>query len=160
MRGVRRFPRDDIPRPGGVIPGRRCLAAAPIGVATSTVLADGVAARLRESGAPPRKVEPTLPRSGLDALRLPTGFDAPSDPGAARGREDLRFRERADWRYLTAHPLGDMQRLVRQCGRAVADVYPAGEYFKGGNDGADVVFPVSADERNTPKFQGCMDRNP
>ncbi len=128
--------------------------------ATPTVLADGVEARLIEAEAALRAGQPALMLSRLDALRLSAGLGALADPGTAQGREELLFRERAYWLYLTAHRLGDLRRLVRQYGRAVADVYPSGEYFKGGNYGADVVFPVSADERNNPKFQGCVDRNP
>jgi len=62
--------------------------------------------------------------------------------------------------YLTAHRTGDLRRLVRQYGRPVASVYPSGAYFKGGVYGSDYVIPVSADERNNPRFQGCIDRDP
>jgi starch-binding outer membrane protein, SusD/RagB family len=127
---------------------------------TPTVLADGVEARLIEAEAALRSGSPSLMLARLNALRLPAGLGALTDPGTARGREDLLFRERAYWLYLTAHRLGDMRRLVRQYGRSVGEVYPSGSYFKGGDYGADVVFPVSADERNNPKFQGCIDRNP
>jgi starch-binding outer membrane protein, SusD/RagB family len=128
--------------------------------ATPTVLADGIEARLIEAEATLRAGQPSLMLARLNQLRLAGGLDALADPGSAQGREALLFQERAYWLYLTAHRLGDLRRLVRQYGRTVADVYPSGEYFKGGDYGTDVVFPVSADERNNPKFQGCIDRNP
>ena len=49
-----------------------------------------------------------------------------ADPGSARARQDLLFRERGFWMYLTSHRLGDLRRLVRQYGRPVAEVFPAG----------------------------------
>jgi hypothetical protein len=52
-----------------------------------------------------------------------------------------------------------MRRLVRQYSRAQNTVFPSGEYHKGGEYGADVNFPVSSDERNNPKFTGCIDRS-
>ena len=59
----------------------------------------------------------------------------------------------------TAHRLGDMRRLVRQYSRPQETVFPVGEYHKGGEYGSDVNFPVSSDERNNPKFTGCIDRS-
>ena len=54
--------------------------------------------------------------------------------------------------------LGDLRRLIRQYDRAENTVFPSGEYHKGGEYGSDVNFPVSSDERNNPKFTGCIDR--
>jgi hypothetical protein len=59
----------------------------------------------------------------------------------------------------TAHRLGDLRRLVRQYSRAQNTVFPSGAYHKGGSYGTDVNFPVSSDERNNPKFTGCIDRS-
>ena len=43
--------------------------------------------------------------------------------------------------------------------RTQETVFPTGEYHKGGAYGTDVNFPVSSDERNNPKFTGCIDRS-
>ena len=94
----------------------------------------------------------------LNALRALAGLPALTDPGSDVARTSLLFRERAFWMWGTAHRLGDMRRLVRQYSRAQNTVFPTGEYHKGGEYGSDVNFPVSSDERNNPKFTGCIDR--
>jgi len=127
---------------------------------TPTVLADGVEARLIQAEGSLRGGQFGAMFGTLDGLRAAVGMEPLVDPGTQLGRENVLFEERAKWLYLTAHRLGDLRRLVRQYGRTVAQVYPTGEYFKGGDYGTDVVIPVSADERNNPNFQGCIDRNP
>ena len=87
------------------------------------------------------------------------GLGALTDPGSEIARTNLLFRERAFWLWGTAHRLGDMRRLIRQYARAQNTVFPTGEYHKGGEYGSDVNFPVSSDERNNPKFTGCIDRS-
>jgi starch-binding outer membrane protein, SusD/RagB family len=52
-----------------------------------------------------------------------------------------------------------MRRLVCQYGRAQNTVFPTGRDHKGGEYGSDVNFAVSSDERNNPKFTGCIDRS-
>lgn len=89
-----------------------------------------------------------------------TGLAPLVDPLTQTGREDLLFRERAFWMYLTAHRLGDMRRLVRQYGRGTETVFPTGSYFKGGAYGTDVTMIPSADELNNHDWTGCTDRNP
>ena len=81
---------------------------------------------------------------------LPAGFGATGLTTSANPRRTTG---------CTAHRLGDMRRLVRQYGRAQNTVFPTGEYHKGGEYGSDVNFPVSSDERNNPKFTGCIDRS-
>ena len=54
---------------------------------------------------------------------------------------------------------GDLRRLIRQYGRTQDNVFPVGTFFKGGNYGTDVNFPVHVDEQNNPEFTGCADRN-
>lgn len=81
------------------------------------------------------------------------------DPGTATGREDLMFRERVFWMYLTGHRLGDLRRLMRQYGRAEDVVFPTGLGLKGFY-GHDLNLPVPFDELNNPNFTGCLDRNP
>jgi hypothetical protein len=81
------------------------------------------------------------------------------DPGTVTGREDLMFRERVFWMYLTGHRLGDLRRLMRQYGRLEDQVFPTGLGLKGFY-GDDVNLPVPFDELNNPNFHGCIDRNP
>jgi starch-binding outer membrane protein, SusD/RagB family len=127
---------------------------------TPTVLANGIEARLIEAEGALRAGQGAAMLATLNALRGNIGLDPLADPGTQAAREDVLFKERAYWLYLTGHRLGDLRRQVRQYARPVASVYPSGAYFKGSTYGTDVVFPVSADERNNPKFQGCIDRNP
>ncbi len=95
----------------------------------------------------------------LNAIRAIAGLAPLADPGNDIARTNLLFRERAFWMWGTAHRLGDMRRLVRQYSRTQETVFPVGEYHKGGEYGSDVNFPVSSDERNNPKFTGCIDRS-
>jgi hypothetical protein len=81
------------------------------------------------------------------------------DPGTPAAQQDMLFRERAFWMYMTAHRLGDMRRLIRQYGRTQDKVFPAGSYFKGGTYGADITLVPSQTETNNPNWQACTDRN-
>jgi hypothetical protein len=81
------------------------------------------------------------------------------DPVTPALRENLIFRERAFWMYLTGHRLGDMRRLMRQYLRLEDNVFPTGTVAKG-TYGDDVNLPVVFDELNNPNFTGCIDRNP
>jgi len=95
----------------------------------------------------------------LRAANVPA-LPALVDPGTATTRQDMLFKERAYWMWLTAHRMSDMRRLVRQYGRAASTVFPTGAYFKGGLFGSDVNLPIPFDEKNNPKFLDCTDRNP
>jgi hypothetical protein len=117
-------------------------------------------------------------RATHDSLRAkpPTYFNAPDPsvpPVAAMGplprfdtlsvvgRQDLHFKERELWLWLTAHRLGDLRRLARApYNRPPESVFPSGPYFKGGVYGTDYNFPVPFDETNNPNFAHCIDRNP
>ena len=76
-------------------------------------------------------------------------------------RLDQLFRERAFWFFGRGYRTGDMRRLIRQYGRAQANVFPTGGWHKGGNYGTDVNFPVPQAEQNNPSAGGasCLDRN-
>jgi starch-binding outer membrane protein, SusD/RagB family len=101
-----------------------------------------------------------------------SALPALTDPGTTEGRVDQFFEERALWLWLTAHRLGDMRRLVRQYGRAPADVFPVGPhgfyraaggtfvpgYPLGSTFADDMNLPLYADEANNPLFNGCLDR--
>ena len=81
-----------------------------------------------------------------------------ADPGTKTAREDLLFRERAFWMYMTAHRLGDMRRLIRQYERGAETVFPTGSYFKGGSYGTDVTLVPSQTETNNPEWTACANR--
>lgn len=125
----------------------------------SVVLANGIEARLIEAEAGFRGGTPGPAIAKLNDLRATAGLDPLTDPGSDLARTNLLFSERAFWMWGTAHRLGDMRRLVRQYSRPQNTVFPTGEYHKGGEYGNDVNFPVSSDERNNPKFTGCIDRS-
>ena len=125
----------------------------------NVVLASGIEARLIEAEAQFRAGTPGPAIATLNALRAFAGLNPLVDPGTDIERTNLLFQERAFWMWGTAHRLGDMRRLVRQYSRTEDTVFPIGEYHKGGEYGRDVNFPVSSDERNNPKFTGCIDRS-
>jgi hypothetical protein len=126
---------------------------------SDVVLASGIEARLIQAEAQFRAGTPGPAIGTLNALRAQAGLAALTDPGSEIARTNLLFRERAFWMWGTSHRLGDMRRLVRQYSRTQETVFPVGEYHKGGEYGNDVNFPVSSDERNNPKFTGCIDRS-
>jgi starch-binding outer membrane protein, SusD/RagB family len=150
-----------------------------------TAIANGVEARLIEAEAALQAGNPGTWLTTLNALRadaslvpsvFPTGWPTPTfpaltplaDPGTAAAREDLMFRERAFWLYLTGHRLGDLRRMVRQYARTADVIFPGGggkPYIidgnnKGGNFGTEVNLPIPFDELNNPNSTGCINRNP
>jgi starch-binding outer membrane protein, SusD/RagB family len=124
--------------------------------ADPVIQASGVEARLIEAEAAlqaPTNV--TLFLSKLNEARATVSGLAPlTDPGTQSAREDLLFRERAFWFYLTAHRLGDLRRLLRApYGRAAANVYPSGAYHKQGlTRGTQLSFVVPQPEENNPEY--------
>jgi hypothetical protein len=86
----------------------------------------------------------------------------PTSPTTQSAAVDMLFKERAYWLWLTGHRLGDMRRLIRQYGRTAATVFPVGNirYRPGQTYGNDVNLVIPFNERNNPKFKGCLDRNP
>lgn len=102
----------------------------------------------------------------LNALRAsPPGYtNSPAlaalvDPGTQPARVDLLFRERAFWMWGTGHRLGDMRRLIRQYGRAQNTVFPIGTFKNGGPYGTDVNLPITASERNNPKYTASCNKS-
>jgi hypothetical protein len=126
---------------------------------SDTPLATGIEARLIEAEVALKLNDNATFLAKINAARAAQGLGSVTLPGTARAREDLLFRERAFSLYLTGHRLSDLRRLVRQYGRTQDTVFPTGNYHKGGTYGSDVNFPVSADEKNNPKFSACIDRN-
>jgi hypothetical protein len=128
----------------------------------SVVVADGIEARLIEAEAQLRGNDFSGMTATLNALRQGApdfGLADLPDPGSLDEAVDQLFSERAFWLFATGHRLGDMRRLIRQYGRAADAVFPTGSYFKGGDYGADVNFPIPRSENSNPKFNGCLDRN-
>jgi hypothetical protein len=128
-------------------------------LASDVVLASGIEARLIQAESQLRAGTVGAAFATLNGLRATVGLGPLVDPGTEVARVNLLFRERAFWMWGTSHRLGDLRRLVRQYGRAQETVFPSGAYHKGGSYGSDVNFPVSSDERNNPKFTGCIDRS-
>jgi hypothetical protein len=145
---------------------------------TSVPLATGTEARLIEAESFLQAGDTTNFRATHDTLRAhpPTYLNSndPTIPAVAplgplprfdtltvAGRQNLHFKERDFWLWLSAHRLGDLRRLARApYSRAPESVFPTGAYFKGGLYGTDYNFPVPFDETNNPNFTQCLDRNP
>ena len=72
---------------------------------------------------------------------------------------DLYFREKAFWTFGRGQRLGDLRRLVRQYNRTPANVFPTGDFFKGGQYGSDMNLPIPQAEFNNQNFKGCLDRS-
>lgn len=81
---------------------------------------------------------------------LPTPADQPS-------ATDLFFREKALWQFGRGFRMDDLRRLVRQYGRSQDQVFPTGNFMRGGQYGSQVTFPVPDDEKTNTQFTGCMD---
>jgi hypothetical protein len=126
----------------------------------SVVVADGIEARLIEAEA---LLHPAGGFAGVTAAlnALRQGIGLPDLPNATTRDEaiDQLFSERAFWLFATGHRLGDMRRLIRQYGRTADQVFPTGDYLKGGAYGDDVNLPIPIEERNNPNSSGCLDRN-
>ena len=96
-----------------------------------------------------------------------TGMAALTDPGTPALRVAQFFREKAFWTFGRGQRLGDARRQIRQYGRPQTEVFPSGNYLKGGKFGTDVNFPIPQTEQNNPNystpagqtFNGCTDRN-
>ena len=95
----------------------------------------------------------------LGAVNTPV-MPALATPATQPDAINLFFREKAFWTFGRGQRLGDLRRLIRIYGRAAdgSDTFPAGPFFKGGNYGTDVNFPVTVDEQNNPEFKACTDR--
>jgi hypothetical protein len=130
---------------------------------SDALLASGLEARLIQAEAL-LSTNPGGWLTALNALRAAppayTGLTAPlpalADPGSQTAREDLHFRERAFWLYLTSHRLGDLRRLIRDYGRPAESVFPTGGYHKGGVYGSNTSLPLTIGEDTNPNFQGCL----
>jgi hypothetical protein len=103
---------------------------------------------------------PTRPVIGNTTVPAMPALATPATPAAAVA---LFFREKAFWTFGRGQRLPDMRRMLRLYSTYYPDentVFPKGVFFKGGNYGADVNFPVPGVEKNNPLFHGCIDRQP
>ena len=70
----------------------------------------------------------------------------------------LFFREKAFWTFSRGQRLNDERRLMRQYGRTEDQVYPTGNYFKGGTYGHTIQLPVTNSElRPTRSSRAALD---
>ncbi len=85
------------------------------------------------------------------------------DPGTPESRLTLLFNERAHWLFLTGNRLPDLRRLVRVYGRDREVVFPTGLYLFGASTygvyQSDINIPIPWNERRSPLFHGCMNRD-
>jgi hypothetical protein len=135
-----------------------------------TPVLSGLDARLIEAEARLRQSTPDI-QGMMDILntlrgtaQVLGGISSPvmpqlATPATTDEAINLYFREKAFWTFGRGQRLGDLRRLVRQYGRTQAQVFPTGQFFKGGTYGTDVNFPVTVDELNNPNFTACLDRN-
>ena len=133
------------------------------------VLASGIDARLAEAEAKlaandiagmmtilnDLRTNTTRPAIGLNTIPVMAALPTPADKNAAI---TLLFRERGFWTFGRGQRLADLRRLVRQYGRTDDQVFPTGQYFKGGQYGTDENIPVPNSEQVNPLFHGCIDR--
>jgi len=133
------------------------------------VLASGVDARLYEAEAKLQANDIAGMMTILNALRTATprpvialttvpAMPALATPANQADATTLLFREKAFWTFGRGQRLPDLRRLVRQYGRTDDQVFPSGNYFKGGTYGADENFPIPDSEKVNPLFNGCTDR--
>ena len=94
----------------------------------------------------------------LGAVNTPVMAALPM-PANTAAATTLYFREKAFWTFGRGQRLPDLRRLVRQYSFTQDQVYPTGQFFKGGTYASDVNLPVTVDELNNPDFTACLDRN-
>jgi hypothetical protein len=126
---------------------------------TDVPLADGIEARLIEAEAALALNNRSGMTTILNDLRDLQGMDHLAVPGTQAAAVDVLFSERAFWLFATGHRLGDMRRLIRQYGKSADEVFPSGDYIKGGSYGDDVNLPLPQEVENNPNSAGCIDRN-
>ncbi|MGH7718175.1 MAG: hypothetical protein ACREON_04945, partial [Gemmatimonadaceae bacterium] len=145
--------------------------------AAPVIVASGVEARLIEAEGALQAGNTALflsllngPRANA-AVRARYGITSPAAlpplvlPATRAEQENLLFRERAFWLFLTGHRLGDLRRLARPVsdggyGRPVESVFPTGAYKTGQTYGPEVTFAPDQREQLNPNFAGCLDRDP
>ncbi|PRX56140.1 hypothetical protein CLV81_0132 [Flagellimonas meridianipacifica] len=121
-------------------------------------LASGIEARLIEAEAAANADDAGTVQDIHNGLRATMGLSDLDLTGISG--DDLllaHFAERAFWLFSTAHRQGDLRRLVDVHGMPASEVFPWGDYFKGGQYSANLKFPVPQSESNNPNYVGCLD---
>ncbi|MEY8021340.1 hypothetical protein AB8P51_10945 [Muriicola sp. SD30] len=121
-------------------------------------LASGIEARLIEAEAAANADDAGFVQEIHNLLRATMGLSDLDLTGMSG--EDLllaHFSERAFWLFSTCHRQGDLRRLIDVYGMAPSDVFPWGDYFKGGEYSSNLKFPVPQSESNNPNYVGCLD---
>lgn len=125
--------------------------------ASDVLLASKLEARLIQAEAALNKGASAAYLDIINPLRAAEGLAALTDPGTAQGRVDQFFTERAFFLYLTGHRMGDLRRLIQHYGRTEDQVFPTGNYHKGGLTYDDqTAFPIPVEEKNNPNFTQCL----
>ena len=121
-------------------------------------LASGIEARLIEAEAAANADDAGTVQDIHNALRATMGLSE-LDLSGISGDDLLlaHFSERAFWLFSTCHRQGDLRRLVDVYGMPPSDVFPWGDYFKGGEYSSNLKFPVPQSESNNPNYVGCLD---
>ncbi|MDB4912473.1 MAG: hypothetical protein JWM95_117 [Gemmatimonadetes bacterium] len=133
------------------------------------VLASGIDARLIEAEAKYNASDIPGMMTILNTLRTQTprpsianvsvaALPALATPANPVDALSLLFREKAFWTFGRGQRLPDLRRLIRDYGRTQDNVFPTGVFFKGGNYGVDVNFPIPTSEQTNPLFSACLDR--
>ncbi len=97
--------------------------------------------------------------ANLNAIRAALLLPPLTAPASFAQARDILFKERAYTLWLTGHRLGDMRRLVRDYGLPATQVFPTGDYPKGGVYGTDVNFPIPVDTQFNPGGMACFNRD-
>jgi hypothetical protein len=126
-------------------------------------LATGVEARLIEAEAALQAGDPATYLLKINDARASRGLAALPPPVGLAAQQDQLFRERGFWFWGTAHRVGDLRRLMlAPYSRTQAQVWPSGQYFKGGAFGADVSLRPAQAEQNNKAYNpaGCDTKVP
>lgn len=120
-------------------------------------LGTGVEARLIEAEAALRAGDLVTFLAKLNEARATRAGLAPLTlPATLREQEDLLFRERGFWFWGTAHRVGDLRRLMKApYNRTQVEIWPTGQYFKGGTFGNDVTLRPAQAEQNNPNYSAA-----
>jgi hypothetical protein len=131
------------------------------------VMVSGIDARLIEAEAKLQANDLAGMTTILNTLRTtqqtlgvfkPATMAALATPANKDAAVNLYFREKAFWQFARGQRLSDMRRLIRQYGKTQDQVFPVGNFHKGGVYGTDVNLPVTDTEATNPNFHGCFDR--
>ena len=124
----------------------------------SVALASGIEARLIQAEAEADSGSGIGTHTILNELRDTIGLPTDLDFSALSGDALMlaHMEERALWLYSTGKRHGDLRRLVDVYGMQASDVFPWGDYFKGGSYDSNLTFPIPQSEANNPNYVECL----